>query len=248
MRGNATTTMLPADERRLEALIGQWRALSGTDRAEVLKDIHSRARRADIRSYLMDSLYLLFCEKDAESKKAEAENEVLKYDSLSGAATRTYYDRNADHILGRAQSYGGTQAYVLVDIDDFKTVNDKYGHPAGDDLLRTFGDVARSVLSELGSTNLFVRNGGDEFLFVLDGASRDSAEAFAEELQHRFKDETSRREYAVQTFSCGIALYSQDGADVQTLIRNADRRVYLAKKSGGDCIRSRNLELISQTG
>ncbi len=150
------------------------------------------------------------------------------------AFTRGHYDSIADRIVDHARSYGGTQAYLFFDLDHFKLVNDCYGHDAGDAALRAFGDAAYDTLHERPQrhTSTLIRYGGDEFLVILDGATREEAVEVAEHLRHRFHDVTARQPYGRLTFSAGIALYDEDGGDAKTLCAIADKRAYAAKHAG----------------
>ena len=152
-------------------------------------------------------------------------------DSLTQLPNRALFKKRLTEALNRPESVGRELAVLLLDLDDFKTVNDSLGHVAGDRLLIR---VAERLLASLRDTDIGARLGGDEFVVLLeDLANPEEAIAVAE----RILEAVSRpmlidnRMVAVQA-SLGIAL-TQTGADAGDLIRNADLAMYAAKREGG---------------
>ncbi|MEJ8574695.1 GGDEF domain-containing protein [Microbaculum marinum] len=122
-------------------------------------------------------------------------------------------------------------AVLLFDLDHFKQINDRYGHPAGDEVLRTFAMVAAGQLRE---EDIFGRIGGEEFLALLTNADQDGAIAAAERIRAAFSviriEGSSARIPA--TVSIGIAVADETGLDIDLLLGTADKALYRAKESG----------------
>ena len=121
---------------------------------------------------------------------------------------------------------------ILFDIDHFKAVNDTYGHQAGDKVLRTVADAARSVLRE-GDTLL--RYGGEEFLAVLPGAGTDDLDQLGDRIRREIEASvTSDQHQEIRvTVSLGaVAFPSTDVTDIDDLVRHADAAMYVAKSAG----------------
>ncbi len=152
-------------------------------------------------------------------------------DGLTGLSNhRTFQERVLD-MLARAERTGGRQALLLTDIDHFKKVNDNYGHPTGDVVLRGVAQVVRDCVRKV---DLAARYGGEEFAIVLEGTDREGARQLAE----RIRSEVERQQFQSQkgpfscTISLGIAVYPDDGRDAKTLIDHADQSLYHAKHNG----------------
>lgn len=126
---------------------------------------------------------------------------------------------------------------LMLDIDDFKNYNDRFGHVAGDFIIK---EMAK-VLAEASRKKDYVcRYGGEEFAVILPQTTKDDAGHIARRLRENVRQYTfPNQEYQpkkVFTFSCGIATFPKDAADKDTLIKNADSSLYKAKKSGKDLI------------
>jgi diguanylate cyclase (GGDEF)-like protein len=157
-------------------------------------------------------------------------------DKLTGLANRQAFDLLLAQALNEAQRHGGPLVAMIVDIDRFKTVNDRFGHLAGDAVLQ---GVARVIKSQLRASDMVCRWGGEEFLVALKGTPIDQAVAVAEHIRQAVSAETFRHgkhEFRV-TVSAGIAAYAKDEA-VESLIDRADRSLYEAKAAGRDRVRA----------
>jgi diguanylate cyclase (GGDEF)-like protein len=153
------------------------------------------------------------------------------YDALTGLPNRNlFHDRLRQAVYSQSRS-PRTVAVVFIDLDHFKFVNDSLGHSTGDKLLKGMADRLRAVLRE-GDT--VARLGGDEFVLILKDQANDEIIFRA---MHRIIQEVSQpmtiegKELYVSC-SAGISLYPQDGADVDTLLKNADAAMYRAKEHG----------------
>jgi diguanylate cyclase (GGDEF)-like protein len=152
-------------------------------------------------------------------------------DDLTGLANRRRFSESLGLEVSRAERFGGTLALVLADLDDFKRVNDLYGHQVGDEVLRRFADLMRESVREF---DLAVRHGGEEFAVLvpetdLDGGAR-LAERLAEALREARFVSRGGEEFNV-TSSFGVAAFP-GSASAEELMLTADRALYTAKKEG----------------
>ncbi|MFN2454752.1 MAG: diguanylate cyclase domain-containing protein [Pyrinomonadaceae bacterium] len=165
-----------------------------------------------------------------EAFVAEHTGELLhlsRTDSLTGLYNhRTFYERLSEEIK-RAARYENTLTIALIDLDDFKAVNDKAGHQFGDRLL---AKCAQSFTDALRETDIICRYGGDEFSVILPETEKESAASLMQRVQQAFK-ELGAKEGAPASFgmSFGLAVYPSDDTTPETLIRIADEQL-LAKK------------------
>lgn len=165
------------------------------------------------------------------SRLERVERESLT-DGLTGLANRRALDRRLLAGYGELDREGHGFGLVLLDLDDFKRVNDRLGHGVGDDVLRT---VARLLRDHTRTADLPARYGGEEFAVVLPGADLDTARQAAQQLCDRVRSAVWRDlhpELAV-TVSIGVATASEAG-DPAGLLALADRRLYRAKHAGKD--------------
>jgi diguanylate cyclase (GGDEF)-like protein len=166
-------------------------------------------------------------------KRIEAELERLaRHDALTGLAQRSLFTEKANAAMARMRRDGETFSVLMLDLDRFKTVNDAFGHPAGDGLLR---EIARRLLNSAREVDCVARFGGDEFA-VLQAPCKDQkagAIALADRILAAVTEpyDFNGRKLILQT-SVGIALAPQDGDDVDTLVKHADLALYRAKTEG----------------
>jgi diguanylate cyclase (GGDEF)-like protein len=148
-------------------------------------------------------------------------------DSLTGLPNRRHFHQTYVASLGQSISEGAQLALMLIDVDHFKEINDRDGHPAGDDKLR---EVATALQDVLRRGDLVARYGGDEFIVVAPSATRTDALMLAERL----------RTAAVScqaSVSIGVALFPDDAQQQDGLIAAADAALYRAKQAGRNCVR-----------
>lgn len=145
---------------------------------------------------------------------------AAEIDPLTGLPNRRGFDRELGQVLARAERTGAPLALALVDVDDFKTINDLGGHTAGDRLLR---EAAASWRGRLPPGGCLARLGGDEFAVLLPGHDPDQAVALVESLRDCLP---SRR-----TCSVGVALWER-GDTASLLVNRADSLLYQSKRSG----------------
>jgi diguanylate cyclase (GGDEF)-like protein len=152
---------------------------------------------------------------------------VATTDSLTGLPNRRRFHSDYTRYLAQAIEQQIPLALMLVDVDHFKAINDRDGHPAGDDKLR---EVAASFQSVVRGDDVVARYGGDEFVVVAPSTNRDSAVGLAERLR------TAARGCGMSV-SIGVSVFPHDALDQDALIEAADAALYRAKQAGRDCVR-----------
>jgi diguanylate cyclase (GGDEF)-like protein len=165
------------------------------------------------------------------ARRHEEEMGRALLDALTGMATRRQLLTILDKEVARASRSEATLAVIVADLDDFKAINDRWGHDAGNRVLQTFAEVLRAILRREDSA---ARSDGDEFVCVLPGADRDQARAVAERIQQRFAAETASAHTAGRSgasASSGIAVYPADSLDVEGLLAAASAELTAAKES-----------------
>ena len=170
-----------------------------------------------------------------ERRRGEEQLAYLAYhDALTGLPNRILVEQEIDLALARARRAGGAAALMFVDLDDFKEVNDRLGHAAGDRLLASVSARLRSVLRD---SDVLARQGGDEFLVLLSDLSDDptaAAENVGGKLLSALLEPFVVAGTEVRTgASIGVSLYPDDAADTEALLRHADVAMYRAKAAGG---------------
>jgi diguanylate cyclase (GGDEF)-like protein len=150
------------------------------------------------------------------------------HDALTGLLNRRSYELQFDQAVSRARRYGWPFALVLLDLDDFKVLNDRHGHAAGDAALRAVGTELRAALR---SGDVAARLGGDEFALLVVGVENAS---LLSPLLARLKRALERAvPEATVSFSVGVACFPSDADDPNALTTLADERLYAAKAAAG---------------
>ena len=158
-------------------------------------------------------------------------------DELTGLHNRWAFQRRLDDEIPRSARCGQPLSVLLLDLDGFKGVNDRWGHLSGDALLRGVGQTIRATLR---STDFVARWGGDEFVVVAPDTSPDAASVLAERLQTAIEQE-SRQLRQPLTASVGVGTFVPNPpatVDRLALVKAADTALYEAKRRGGDGVRS----------
>jgi diguanylate cyclase (GGDEF)-like protein len=161
--------------------------------------------------------------------------QLVFLDGLSGVFNRRYFDQQLATEWSRAARNNSPLSLILLDVDFFKRFNDRYGHQAGDDALRTIAAKLKSCLRR--PADLVARYGGEEFACILPETSHDDALSMAHELERKIREMQIPHEDSgvanVITISVGIATREQGaGGDAQGLIGLADNLLYQAKNTG----------------
>jgi len=167
----------------------------------------------------------------------ETTRQMSVRDSLTEAFNHRYFQETLSRELARHERSGQTLALVMLDIDDFKKINDRWGHPVGDVVLRGLVEELTKGVREMDTV---ARYGGEEFALIFPETTPAKAWVVADRLRKRV---ASRLFVAPQveqalavTISLGLATYPEDGSIKRVLIERADQALYQAKRSGKNCL------------
>ncbi|MCE5204410.1 MAG: sensor domain-containing diguanylate cyclase [Actinomycetia bacterium] len=154
-------------------------------------------------------------------------------DRLTELYNHGYFQQRLEEELGRAARFGHSLALIMLDLDDFKLFNDRFGHPKGDKVLQAISSIITQNLREI---DVAARYGGEEFIIVLPETDVEGARAVAERIR------ASMQEYpfivgegldpVTQTVSLGVAAYPVHGLNAARLVESADNAMYQAKRCG----------------
>lgn len=149
-------------------------------------------------------------------------------DPVTNAANRTAFDQRLAAEIDRARRYNRNLSIILFDVDHFKRINDKFGHPAGDQVLK---EIAMVIQSSLRKSDMVFRYGGDEFAAICPATSETALNIIRPRIERRLKAhfENSVLPGYIGT-SAGGATFPLDGTEAGTLIRVADQRLYECKR------------------
>jgi diguanylate cyclase (GGDEF)-like protein/PAS domain S-box-containing protein len=182
--------------------------------------------------YEGQSVSFSFARDITERKRAEEQlRHQATHDKLTGLANRALLQDRLEQSIHFANRSQRLVAVLLLDLDRFKVINDSLGHGFGDELLRS---VARRLEQTVREADTVARMGGDEFVILLaEVAEGDDVGLVAKKILEKLTRpyQISGREITV-TASIGVSLYPRDGADGETLLRNADLAMYRAKEDG----------------
>jgi two-component system cell cycle response regulator len=188
------------------------------DENELLARIKTQLRRKQYQDSLKNNL-------------AESINMSVK-DGLTDIYNRRYFDAHLKQMINSASQSGELLMLVMLDIDHFKPINDKYGHQAGDEILKHFAGIIQKCTR---LTDFAARYGGEEFALVLHSVKSDYVMNIAERIREEIENEAFRvsglNEPIKLTASIGVAIYKA-GQTVEEFIKIADSALYKAKNSG----------------
>ena len=215
-------TASPGDEAQLMRAIdigANDYVMRPVDPSELLARARTQVKRKRLNDRLRESL--------------NATMEMAIKDALTGLSNRRYLDRHAPNIVARALSANKSVAAIVLDIDHFKYVNDTYGHPAGDAVLREF---ARRLQRNVRAKDLACRFGGEEFVVVMPDTDEALAGVVAERMRREMANEAFEiadpaRSIAI-TVSAGVSSLKPDDRTIDDLLKRADAALYSAKRNG----------------
>jgi diguanylate cyclase (GGDEF)-like protein len=164
-------------------------------------------------------------------------------DPLTGIANRRSFLQDGNEMMKRHAARPCPAAVLLIDLDHFKSINDRFGHAIGDRVLQVFADIAKANIR---SSDLVGRLGGEEFAAVLYNAGREKAVALAERVRSAFADaarEVDGRPVAA-TLSIGLVVNQDQPLDVPELLGQADQALYYAKERGRNRVEVATLDLV----
>jgi diguanylate cyclase (GGDEF)-like protein len=174
------------------------------------------------------TVYLLVALKTA----LEQERELGRVDSMTGVFNYRYFSILLQMEIDRARRNKHPITVAYIDLDNFKTINDRFGHSTGDLVLRS---VADHIKKNLRSTDIFARLGGDEFGILLPEANQESAEIVLKRIQSSLLQEMCQHGWPV-TFSIGVISCLEAPSSVDEIINHADDLMYSVKKEGKNSI------------
>ncbi|MCX8522130.1 MAG: GGDEF domain-containing protein [Rhodoferax sp.] len=167
-----------------------------------------------------------------ELERSHHEMELLaRHDPMTGLPNRRLFQERLDEALARAQRNAQRFAILFIDVDKFKPINDRYGHEAGDQVLKV---IAQRMLQHTRKVDTVARMGGDEFVVLLDSTEgQDSIAAFADKLIDNVHQPIPYDGSLLEVgFSVGISQYPDHGRTAHELLSNADTAMYQAKSAG----------------
>lgn len=168
----------------------------------------------------------------AALEQEQSARHAALHDVLTGLPNRALFNDRLEHGLAQAKRHGWALAVMFVDIDEFKAINDNYGHDVGDSVLKV---TAQRLVESTRGNDTVSRHGGDEFLFLLTEIDdeRIISKVAGKMLDTICTPHEARESVAMPCIraSVGIAIYPRDGADADALVKSADDAMYLAKRS-----------------
>jgi diguanylate cyclase (GGDEF)-like protein len=218
VRGLSSLKIFPlvAGDRILGTLVAGSRKKAALDQ-EVLRMIEViafQAAQAVLRAQLFEQM-----------------ERMATTDGLTGLFNHRTFQAKADEALAQARRYSRKCSLILTDIDHFKSVNDTYGHPMGDLVLR---GVAKIIKDKARDTDVVARYGGEEFAVVMPETDARGAQVIAERIREAVKAQVFQTEMGPLkvTLSLGVATCPDHGTEKQALVDLADQCLYTAKRRG----------------
>lgn len=207
----------------------------------IQKPIRAVELRMRVRNILkikqtQDYLNLALHELNEKIRKLEL---MVVTDSLTGLYNHKYIIERLGAEIAGAKRYKKNVSIVMFDLDYFKSVNDTYGHQAGDDVLERISNIIREETRE---TDIAGRYGGEEFMVILPNIGLEGGNAFAEKIRKKVNEIKWKYKGLTTTISAGVAEY-KDGQTPKELIAHADKLLYQAKSLGRNRVESELIEL-----
>ena len=167
-----------------------------------------------------------------KSRDFEYQYKLATTDGLTDLFNHRYFQEQIRQYVNNCKRYNNEFSLIIIDIDFFKKFNDNFGHQSGDAVLR---QVASTLKRNVRATDIVCRYGGEEMSIILPNTSEDEAFSTAQKIcervaQHKFKLANGKETNV--TISLGVSTFPQDGNDAETIISQADKRLYDAKNNG----------------
>jgi len=211
---------LTTGERTLGTLVvGSKKKLSmEADELRMLEVVAISAAQAVLRAQLFEQM-----------------EKMATMDGLTGLYNHRTFQVRLDELLSTSRRYGRQCSFILFDVDHFKSVNDKHGHPVGDEVLRRIGKLLRKLARD---SDIPTRYGGEEFGLIMPETDVQGAKATAERIREAVAAEIFQTEQGrlQVTVSLGIATFPACAKEKAALIETADKRLYMAKRKGRNCM------------
>ena len=173
---------------------------------------------------------ILLQQKELEDKNKELQH-IATYDSLTELVNRRCFEEQVSNVMLSIERHGGEACLLLIDVDDFKTINDKYGHPIGDKVLQRLASIMKSQLRRI---DIVSRIGGDEFAIILVNTDIKAAKLVGEKLKNSIeKDTLIIDEQEINMTVCiGITSIDNKTDSYEEAYKYADKALYMAKTMG----------------
>lgn len=183
------------------------------------------------RNHEVHSVIWLAINISERRRLEEKLKELSEKDTLTGAYNRRHFTQIFDQEFAIAKRYKNKLSVLLIDIDNFKDINDRYGHDGGDAVLKKFVIFCESILRQ---SDLFARYGGEEFIVMLPGTPSLGAAIIAERIRAQTEEmSVSYKEQTIKfTISIGISLVLENDSSSNAVFSRADAALYQAKKKG----------------
>ena len=166
-----------------------------------------------------------------EKRYTERLAELANYDALTNVHNRHYFNQELEKEIAKSRRYKIDLSLLMIDIDHFKKVNDTYGHPVGDQVLKTLADICKKVLRDV---DIVVRFGGEEFIVILPSTNISGSLLTAERIRRAVEEtEFQYEDISLRcTVSIGVTSYDNNEWNDKDFIKAADIALYEAKKNG----------------
>ncbi|MCP4368814.1 MAG: GGDEF domain-containing protein [Deltaproteobacteria bacterium] len=196
-------------------------------------------RKVNLRTALCD--YFCSIQKSLKNPKVveiqlfEKTVKASRFDSLTGLYNRQSFDETVEREINRGKRHGKELSILFFDLDDFKEINDSFGHQIGDEVLK---QVAKIVLHEKRSEDLAARYGGEEIVVILPETGKIDSLVLGERIRKRVEEmRIDSNGHSVRlTISGGLASFPENATDAKSLLKCADNALYRAKGSGKNSI------------
>lgn len=224
----------------LETASGRLETAKGGDVKHLVAGLVDETQKMRSRSKeLEDRLGEATKEVDALREELNTAREEALTDPLTGLGNRKQLDRALDTMIKDHHENGAPTCVILADIDHFKSINDKWGHPTGDQIIRF---VARTLRRMANSSDIVARYGGEEFAALMPHATLEDARAYAERVRQAVEQKQLLRKSTNETLgnvtiSLGVAEVT-DADTPATALERADQRLYASKQSGRNRVTS----------
>jgi diguanylate cyclase (GGDEF)-like protein len=176
--------------------------------------------------------WLVVAGLDGLHRSHDAERRMARTDPLTGVANARHFSEEAQRQIAGANRYGYAVTLAYLDLDNFKPINDTFGHSTGDELLRRVGQILSSTIRP---TDLVARIGGDEFVVLLPHTEEDAALQAAERYRLAVVEDMTAQGWGV-TVSVGIAELDPEIRTVDAFVGAADAAMYIAKRKGRNVV------------
>ncbi|WP_456451922.1 GGDEF domain-containing protein, partial [Hydrogenimonas sp.] len=208
-----------------------------TQQLERMVDALTHDREVKEADYIVKEFGMVARAINSYREKLKIKNRELELfsntDPLTGVYNRRYFGKMLEKCIYEFRRYCKRFALLLFDIDDFKGINDRYGHDVGDEVLREIGAM---VEHEIRKSDMLFRIGGEEFALLLAPVDEKNAQRIAEAIRERISRHRFLSQYTV-TISAGVSCFGENDTAI-TLYRRVDEYLYVSKQSGKDRVTS----------